>query len=218
VIEPAERRALSELSRLDWAPTQEDVWSPLDIHIDELNGDVGQALLRAFEEAENSKVRCPLGLVIEGRQGAGKTHLVRWAREQVQLRHGYFFLMGITDGRSFWTNIVHAFLRGLRRSGSYRHLQLSVFLGALAEIAQVTNAMRLMARGDQPITPEALDQLVSGVRRHTPRWDATAATPSALWCWSLHLTRTFPTRRRAGCCLRTTGRRRPWKRGVFPGA
>jgi len=92
-------------------------------------------------------------------QLAGKTHLVRWAREQVQLRHGYFFLMGIADGRSFWTNIVHAFLRGLRRSGSYRHLQLSVFLGALAEIAQVTNATRLMARGDRPITPEALDQL-----------------------------------------------------------
>jgi hypothetical protein len=168
VIEPAERRALSELSRLDWAPTQEDVWSPLDIHLDELNGDVGEALLRAFEEAENSKLRCPLGLVIEGRQGAGKTHLVRWAREQVQLRHGYFFLMGIADGRSFWTNIVHAFLRGLRRSGSYRHLQLSVFLGALGEIAQVTNATRLMARGDRPITPEALDQLVSGVRRAYP--------------------------------------------------
>ncbi|GAA0582348.1 DUF87 domain-containing protein [Paractinoplanes ferrugineus] len=168
MIEVAERRALSELSRLDWAPTQEDVWSPLDIHIDELNGDVGKVLLRAFEEAENSRARCPLGLVIEGRQGAGKTHLVRWAREQVQRRHGYFFLMGVADGRSFWTNIVHAFLRGLRRSGSYRHLQLSVLLGALAEIAQVTNATRLMVRGDQPITPEALDQLAAGVRRAYP--------------------------------------------------
>ena len=44
MIEPAERRALSELSRLDWAPTQEDVWSPLDIHIDELNGVVVEAV------------------------------------------------------------------------------------------------------------------------------------------------------------------------------
>jgi hypothetical protein len=30
MIEPRERRALNELRRLDWAPTQDDVWSPLD--------------------------------------------------------------------------------------------------------------------------------------------------------------------------------------------
>ncbi|WP_249715055.1 helicase HerA domain-containing protein [Rhizomonospora bruguierae] len=169
MIEPHERRALHELRRLDWAPTQDDVWSRLDFHIDGLNGDVGATVLRAYETAEASTTRSPVGLVIHGRHGSGKTHLIRWAREQVQhRRHGYFFLMGIADGKSFWPNVVSAFLRGLHRSGSYRHRQLAVLLERLAEIAGISNALRLRVRGDSQLTPEALDQFISAFRRAEP--------------------------------------------------
>ncbi len=169
MIDPRERRALNELRRLDWAPTQDDVWSRLDFHIDGLNGDVGAAVVRAYETAQESTGRSPVGLVIHGRHGAGKTHLIRWAREQVQQRHhGYFFLMGIADGKSFWPNVVSAFLRGLHRSGSYRHPQLAVLLERLAEIAGVPNDLRLRVRGDNRLTPEALDQFISAFRRAEP--------------------------------------------------
>jgi hypothetical protein len=169
MIEPHERRALNELRRLDWAPTQDDVWSRLDFHIDGLNGDAGAAVVRAYETAETSTGRSPVGLVIHGQHGAGKTHLIRWAREQVQQsRHGYFFLMGIADGKSFWPNVVSAFLRGLHRSGSYRHPQLAVLLERLIEIAGINNALRLRVRGDHPLTPEALDQFISAFRRASP--------------------------------------------------
>lgn len=169
MIEPRERRALNELRRLDWAPTQDDVWSRLDFHIGGLNGDVGAAIIRAYKTAETSTGGSPVGLVIHGRHGAGKTHLIRWAREQVQQqRHGYFFLMGIADGRSFWPNVVSAFLRGLHRSGSYRHPQLAVLLERLVEIAGISNDLRLRVRGDNPLTPEALDHFISAFRRAEP--------------------------------------------------
>jgi len=169
MIEPRERRALNELRRLDWAPTQDDVWSRLDFHLDGLNGDVGAAVVRAYETAETSTGASPVGLVIHGRHGAGKTHLIRWAREQVQQRHhGYFFLMGIADGKSFWPNVVSAFLRGLHRSGSYRHPQLAVLLERLIEIAGIPNDLRLRVRGDNRLTPEALDQFISAFRKAAP--------------------------------------------------
>ena len=117
MIEEDQRRALTELRRLDWAPTPEDVWTALEIHLDELNGSAGAAVLRAFDDADSSRFTSPMGLVIEGRHGTGKTHLLRWAREKVQFQGGYFFLMGMADGRTFWPNIVHTYLRGLRRSG-----------------------------------------------------------------------------------------------------
>jgi hypothetical protein len=169
MIEVDERRALNELRRLDWAPTQDDVWTRLDFHIDGLNGDAGATVVRAFESAAASTGRNPVGLVIHGRHGAGKTHLIRWAREQVQQRHhGYFFLMGIADGKSFWPNVVSAFLRGLHRSGSYRHPQLAVLLERLIKIADISNALRLRVRGENQLTPEALDQFISAFRRAVP--------------------------------------------------
>ncbi|GIF42995.1 helicase HerA domain-containing protein [Actinoplanes xinjiangensis] len=168
MIEPDQRRALNELRRLDWAPTPEDVWTDLDVHLDELNGAAGAAVLHAFEEAEARRTGSPLGLVVEGQHGAGKTHLLRWAREKAQQREGYFFLMGIADGRTFWTNIVHTLLRGLRRSGYYRHTQLAMFLERLSERAEIPSTLRRQIRGQAPLTPAALDAFVAGVRTADP--------------------------------------------------
>ncbi len=169
MIEPQERNALLELRRLDWAPTPDDVWSPLDLHIDGLNGEAGAAIVQAYASAEASTGASPVGLVIHGQHGAGKTHLIRWAREQVQYyRRGYFFLLGIVDGKSFWPNVVSAFLRGLHRSGSYRHPQLAMLLEQLAEIAGISNDLHLRVRGDSPLTPAALDEFSSAFRRAKP--------------------------------------------------
>jgi hypothetical protein len=168
VIGDDEKRALIELRRLDWAPTAEDVWTSLDIHLDSLNGTAGAAVLRAFDDAGVSRSASPLGLVIEGQHGSGKTHLLRWAREKVQLQHGYFFLMGVADGRSFWVNIVNTFLRGLRRSGSYRHSQLAVLLERLSERARIPLALRQQVRGQAPLSPTTLDTFAAEFRRAEP--------------------------------------------------
>ncbi|GIE40596.1 ATP-binding protein [Actinoplanes lobatus] len=168
MIEPAQRRALTALRRLDWAPTPEDVWTALEIHLDELNGEAGAAVLQAFDDADSSRLTSPLGLVIEGRHGTGKTHLLRWAREKVQFRRGYFFLMGMADGRTFWPTIVQTYLRGLRRSGAYRHSQLSVFLERLSERAEIPMALRQQVGGRKPLTPDTLDAFVAKLRTTDP--------------------------------------------------
>ncbi|MEV0895661.1 DUF87 domain-containing protein [Actinoplanes sp. NPDC049802] len=168
MIEADQRRALTELRRLDWAPTPEDVWTALDVHLDELNGTAGAAVLHAFEEAEARRTGSPLGLIVEGQHGSGKTHLLRWAREKVQARHGYFFLMGVSDGRTFWPNIVHTLLRGLRRSGYYRHTQLVMLLERLSERAELPLALRRQIRGQSPLTPATLDAFVTAVRIADP--------------------------------------------------
>ncbi|MDI6103423.1 DUF87 domain-containing protein [Actinoplanes sp. NEAU-A12] len=168
MIEDDQRRALTELRRLDWAPTPEDVWTALDVHLDELNGAAGAAVLQAFEEAEARRTGSPLGLAIAGQHGSGKTHLLRWAREKVQQRHGYFFLMGMADGRTFWPNIVHTLLRGLRRSGYYRHTQLAMLLERLSERSEIPSGLRRQIRGQAPLTPTALDAFVNGVRATDP--------------------------------------------------
>ena len=43
----------------------------------------------------------------------GKTHLLGWAREQVQATGGYFFLLGDLTRKTFWEEARAAFVQQL---------------------------------------------------------------------------------------------------------
>jgi DNA replication protein DnaC len=109
-----ERKALAALT-FNWAPTREDVWQPLTAHVDELNEQAERQIRVSFDEAKSSLMQSPMGVALLGQQGAGKTHLLQWARELVQREGGYFFIVGLLQGKDFWQNIVHAMLDDLGR-------------------------------------------------------------------------------------------------------
>src|SRR6187549_3160458 len=130
-----EVQALSAL-RFDWAMTPDDVWSAHPEHVPELHLEVGRRILGGVADAKRSAAGkpaggSPIGLVIQGSKGSGKTHLLGWVREQVQQEGGYFFLVGLSDGETFWSNAVEAILDGLWRTGDGEHTQLQVLLRRL---------------------------------------------------------------------------------------
>lgn len=55
-----------------------------------------RAVVDRFNEAERG--RTPIGLVLEGDRGVGKTHMLRWVRHEVKSRGGYFFLAKFLEG------------------------------------------------------------------------------------------------------------------------
>jgi hypothetical protein len=107
---------------------------------------------------------CPLGLVIEGQHGVGKTHLLSWTREQVQRQGGYFFLLGLPRGRNFWHTMAQTFLDGLARPAVKHRDQLTMLLDGLAEHASVPEAIRHQVVGRQPLTTSGLDEFIRLVR------------------------------------------------------
>jgi hypothetical protein len=165
VIDQDERRALTALLSPDRAANRDDAWTDLDAHLDELHEEAAGAVRRALEEAAARRTGSPPGLVVAGEPGSGKTHLLRWAREAVQQQEGYFFLVG---DHSSWPGFVRTFLQGLRLSGHYRHTQLAMFLERLSERAELPSALHRRIRGQAPLTPEALDAFVTGVRTADP--------------------------------------------------
>src|SRR5262245_1611920 len=108
-----ERRALQEL-RFEWAPMQEDVWAGPDVHVEGLNGAAADGIMVAFRTAKLSPAANPLGIVLEGQPGVGKTHLLSWIRRRVQEESGYFFLLGVPQG-NFWDCLIQALLDGFAR-------------------------------------------------------------------------------------------------------
>jgi Helicase HerA, central domain len=158
----AERRALMALT-FNLAPTREDVWQPQAVHVDGLNDKAEQRILRSFGETKGA-VGCPLGVALLGQQGAGKTHLLQWARERVQREGGYFFVVGLLQGWDFWRNVAHALLDDLGRKNAGGDDQATVLLRRLALRAGTPASVSGEIIGSRPLTKAGLDRFVNDVR------------------------------------------------------
>ncbi|SCF49511.1 AAA-like domain-containing protein [Micromonospora matsumotoense] len=158
-----QRTALAAL-RLSWVQAPDDVWRPSPFHVDGLH----QAVVRDVRDgiAEASEDSSPIGLVLEGRHGTGKTHLLGWVRDRVQQKGGYFFLIGLLDGRNFWDGVLVFLLDGLAREMPDGDTQLRVLLRRLASRIGAPRADRRAVIGETELTRAALDSFVSGLRRY----------------------------------------------------
>jgi hypothetical protein len=150
--------------RLSWAPTPDDVWNPNPFHVDGLHERAIQAVLDGLADAAESENSSPLGVVIQGQRGTGKTHLLGWLREQVQAQDGYFFLVNLLDPAAFWSTTVMSILDGLERKVRRRAPQLRTLLTRLAADGNLPPEVFAQIVGDEPLTRPALDAFVRAVQ------------------------------------------------------
>ncbi|WP_067497544.1 helicase HerA domain-containing protein [Actinoplanes sp. TFC3] len=160
-------KALTGL-RISLAPTQDDVWRRSAFHVDTLHREVAGAVLDAIDEARQSDAPSPIGLVVQGQRGSGKTHLLGWVREQVQRQDGYFFLVGLQDGTSFWQNVAHSMLDGLTRRVEGHETQLRVLLRRLTLLTGVPFDARQALIGDAPLDRNAVEALLKALHEFDP--------------------------------------------------
>ena len=91
-MDPLQREALSSL-RLSWAPTADDLWhSQGAFHVPGFNDKALDEVMSAFADAGREQQSSPLGVVVQGPAGSGKTHLLGQVRERVQEGDGFFFV------------------------------------------------------------------------------------------------------------------------------
>lgn len=160
----AERRGLAGL-RFDWAPTHEDVWAPVVAHVEELNSRAATVILADVDEIARRLRHSPLGIPLIGQHGAGKTHMLGWARAQIQRKDGYFILVDPERNPDFWRSIVLSLLDGLRREDPPRTDQLTLLLERLCRQAGTEPEVCEQIAGREPLTPLALAQFIRDLRR-----------------------------------------------------
>ncbi|MFY1582980.1 helicase HerA domain-containing protein [Micromonospora sp. WMMD734] len=163
----AEQAALAAL-RLDWAPVPDDVWRPSPFHVEGLHTAVVRDVLDGVADARNSADSSPIGLVLQGQRGSGKTHLLGWIRQQVQQQDGYFFLVGLLDARGFWDSVLTAMLDGLARPVPDGESQLRLLLRRLSSMVGAPRSARRAVMGDTELTRPALDAFVEGLVGYAP--------------------------------------------------
>jgi hypothetical protein len=162
-MDPSQREALASL-RLTWAPTADDLWhSQGAVHVGGLNEFALDDVDAAFTDAARNPESNPLGVVIQGQAGTGKTHLLGQVRERVQAQRGYFLLVELLDATSFWQSAHGGILESLGRPGGERDTQLKDLLWELSTLAHVTRADRRAIAGDDDLEPEAVERFVNAL-------------------------------------------------------
>lgn len=156
------QRSALESVQFNWAPTPEDVWSRVTYHVTGLHERVARDLLRAVPAKAGPAGASPVGVVLEGERGVGKTHLLRWLREQVQGGGGSFFLLKFFEGNDFWRSAVHGIVDSFE-AGEVD--QLKEFLTRLGRLAGLTQEQLLRITGMLAVSRGDLDALVAGLRK-----------------------------------------------------
>lgn len=160
--------------RLDWTQGPEDVWRPSLFHVESLHRNAMRLLRGGLAEAAASTDGSPIGVVVQGQRGAGKTHLLGWLRAETQGEDGYFFLVSLLDAKGFWESVVVSLLDGLARETVDGWNQLRFFLWRLSAKVGAADDVRRAVTGVDPLTRQALDDFVARLRRLDPRIGRTA--------------------------------------------
>ncbi|WP_245787293.1 ATP-binding protein [Amycolatopsis saalfeldensis] len=168
MMDPEQRDALKEL-HFETTLTQEDVWTDPPVHVGSLNADAQAMILKGVRDARDGNGRSPIGVVLQGRKGAGKTHLLGWIRQQLRTSGGYFFLSNLGSSDDFWSTIVDALQQGLNQDGEEGQSQLGTFLNRLVTRAGLPPQLIAPLLGEERLEPRNLDELIIALRRFDRR-------------------------------------------------
>ncbi|MEV4319768.1 zonular occludens toxin domain-containing protein [Actinocrispum sp. NPDC049592] len=146
--------------------SHDEIWSPLTNHVDGLHTRVMDEIMRSVFAAKRRPRSTPIGLVLRGERGVGKTHMLGWLRQHVQQHGGSFFMPKLIDGKSFWAGAVHGIVNQLLGSDGG---QLGRMLESLTELTGCGPELSLRVRGTMQIGRAQLDDFISRLEDYDPQ-------------------------------------------------
>ncbi|MGD1862010.1 MAG: AAA family ATPase [Leptolyngbyaceae cyanobacterium] len=110
----SELQALKQID-FDWVRRVRSVWHDSLFDVDNLNIKERQAVLTRLEALKQAKQSSsPMGLIIQGVSGSGKTHLLSVIRQQATAQDMFFVLVDMTDIRDFWETTLEGYVSSLQ--------------------------------------------------------------------------------------------------------
>lgn len=159
------------LGSLNPIPTQDDIWRGSPYDVPELHLDVTRKVVVEIDSMKATDAGQPLGVAVLGSSGAGKTHLLGAVRRQIHEKLGYFFLVTLNSGRSFWTSTALAISAGFRHQSSAWGTQHRTFARRLGAMLQLQQDVRDAIAGDATLTPTSLKAFATALRANFPEVD-----------------------------------------------
>jgi len=158
----------------DWAMRLSEVWSDTAWDVPELHADIRSEFARKLDVMRgNPAGGSPLGWVIVGSGGTGKTHLLGTFRREAIRRKCAFVLVDMTDVRTFWETVLQGYIDSLQQSFEGEVFQYQWVLGniinRLGPNKPVAKILSILAERKSQNLLEDIGKVVSAFSRVNPR-------------------------------------------------
>ncbi len=158
----------------DWAMRLSDVWNDPAWDIPELHSSIRMEFGRKLGVMrEHAAVGSPLGWVIVGGGGTGKTHLLGSFRREATRRKCAFVLVDMTDVRTFWESVLQGFIDSLQQSFGSEAFQyewvLRNIIERLGPSKPVTQILSILAERKSKDLQGDIGKVLSALGRIFPK-------------------------------------------------
>lgn len=135
----------------DWAMRLKSVWADPTCDVPELHESLRREFVRKLEDlAKTQETLSPLGWVMVGSGGTGKTHLLSILRREALRRRVGFVLVDMTDVHDFWETVLLGYISSLQQAYEGDKLQheilLELFINELAPKEPLEKAVRKLRK------------------------------------------------------------------------
>ena len=163
----------------DWTMRLADVWSDDVCDAPELHANIRAEFAQKLESMRASSRReSPLGWIVVGDGGSGKTHLLGTFRREAARRKCAFVLVDMTDVRNFWETVLQGYLDSLQQAYddeiSQSQLILRNIIDLLGSNKPVAQVVSKMAKGKsqdlQDVIAKVLDELNIRYQKETLKY------------------------------------------------
>jgi hypothetical protein len=165
------------------------IWDDSPYHVVDLNGGLAEELANALFACAEPQSPSPLGRIVVGQAGAGKTHLMGDLRRTVWERRGWFVLLDLAGVRDFWTTAALNYLDALHKphpSGRTQGQELLARISVLRAAGQPRNARQFNAvfRADDDRILDLATRTVQALRHD--HWDQTQRYQNIIRAFVMH--------------------------------
>jgi Helicase HerA, central domain len=126
----------------NWTHDLQSVWSDPVFQVDELHRMLIDQIVDDFLLGTKQPTSNPIGKVILGEAGAGKTHLIGTLRRRVWQAGGWFVLLDIIGITDFWATTALGFLNSLQQPMPSGASQYAAVLGTIVKRIPLDAAVR----------------------------------------------------------------------------
>lgn len=99
----------------EWVRPLRGVWRDASYHVATINKDVTTRIMAEFKARTAKLESAPLGQVVVGAAGSGKTHLIGALRQDVWRSGGWFVLLDFAGIKDFWASAALCFVESLNK-------------------------------------------------------------------------------------------------------
>jgi hypothetical protein len=131
----------------NWTRQLKTIWQDPPYHVPGLHQRVVDSVMNDFisETIDIAPFDEPLGRVIVGPKGAGKTHLIGELRRQVWERQNWFVLLDFIGIKDFWFSVALGFLNSLQVRMADGQTQYDRIVQRLAGLLGIDQELRTLA-------------------------------------------------------------------------